>query len=87
MKDKLKSRLMREISITSDMQMTPHLRQKAKSLFMKVKGESEKVYLKFNIQKMKMIGIQYHLFMANKWGNNGNSDRLYFGGLENHCRC
>ena len=24
--------------------------------------------------------------MANKWGNNGNSDRLYFGGLQNHCR-
>ena len=24
--------------------------------------------------------------MANKWGNKGNSDRLYFGGLQNHCR-
>ena len=24
--------------------------------------------------------------MANRWGNNGNSDRLYFGGLQNHCR-
>ena len=24
--------------------------------------------------------------MANRWGNSGNSDRLYFGGLENHCR-
>ena len=23
--------------------------------------------------------------MANRWGNNGNSDRLYFGGLQNHC--
>ena len=27
-----------------------------------------------------------HYFMANRWGNNGNSDRLYFGGLQNHCR-
>ena len=25
--------------------------------------------------------------MANRWGNNGNSDRLYFLGLQNHCRC
>ena len=78
MKDKLESRLLGEISITSDMQMTPHLWQKAKSLFMKMKGEIEKVDLKLNPQKMKMIGIQFHLFMANKCGNNGNSDRVYF---------
>ena len=25
--------------------------------------------------------------MANRWGKNGNSDRLYFLGLKNHCRC
>ena len=31
-------------------------------------------------------GIQSHHFMANRWGNNGNSDRLNFGGLQNHCR-
>ena len=30
--------------------------------------------------------IQYHHFMANGWGNNGNSERLYFLGLQNHCR-
>ena len=49
-----------------------------KSLLMKVKEESEKFGLKFNIQKMK---IQSHHFMVNRWGNNGNSDKLYFGGL------
>ena len=27
-----------------------------------------------------------HHFMANRWGNSGNSDRPYFGGLQNHCR-
>ena len=46
--------------MTSDMQMTPHLWQKAKkneSLLMKVKEESEKVGLKFNIQKMKIIAL------------------------------
>ena len=51
---------------------------------MKVKEESEKVGLKLNIQKD--YTIRSHHFMANKWGNNGNSDRLYFRGLQNHCR-
>ena len=47
-----------EISITSDMQITPLLRQKAeelKSLLMKVKEENEKVGLKLNIQKTKIM--------------------------------
>ena len=59
--------------------------EELKSL-LKVKEESEKVDLELNIQKTKIIGIQSHHFMANRWGNNGNSDRLYFGGLQNHCR-
>ena len=60
MKHKLESRLPGEISITSDMQMTPPLWQKAKkkkklkSLLMKVKEESEKVDLKVNIRKTKV---------------------------------
>ena len=52
MKHKLESRLPGEISITSDMQMTPPLWQKV-SLLMKVKEESEKAGLKLNIQKTK----------------------------------
>ena len=56
-----------------------------KSLLMKVKEESEKVGLKLNIQKTKIMASSHHL-MANRWGNNGNSDRLYFWGLQNHCR-
>ena len=55
-------------------------------LLMKVKEESEKTGLKLNTQKNKDNGIQSHHFMANRWGNNGNSDRLYFLGLQNHCR-
>ena len=43
-----------------------------KSLLMKVKEESEKVGLKFNIQKTDH-GIQSYHFIANKWGNSGNS--------------
>ena len=55
---KLDSRLQEEISITSDMQMTPPLWQKAKknkSLLKKVKEESEKAGLKLNIQKTKIM--------------------------------
>ena len=59
MKHKLESRLPGEISITSDMQMTPTLtaesEEKLKSLLMKVKKESEKVGLKLNIQKTKIM--------------------------------
>ena len=55
----LESRLLGEISRTSDMQMTPPLWQKSedqlKSLLMKVKEESEKVVLNFNIQRTKIM--------------------------------
>ena len=61
-------------------------KEELKSLLMKVKEESEKAGLKLNIQKNKDHGIWSHHFMANRWGNNGNSDRLYFLGLPNHCR-
>ena len=55
MKHRLESRLPGEISITSDMQMTPPLWQKGKSLLMKVKEESEKVGLKLNIQETMIM--------------------------------
>ena len=55
MKYKLKSRLVGEVSITSDIQMTPPLWQKVKGLLMKVKEESEKAGLKLNIQKTKIM--------------------------------
>ena len=55
--------------------------EELKSLLMKVKEESENVGLKLNIQ-----GIQSHHFMANRWENSSNNDRLSFLGLQNHCR-
>ena len=57
--------------------------EELKGLLMKVKEESGKVGLKLNIQKTK---IWSHHFMGNRWGNSGNSVRLYFSGLQNHCR-
>ena len=59
-----------------------------KSLLMKVKEESGewKSWLKAQHSENKDHGIRSHHFMADRWGNNGNSDRLYFSGLQNHCR-
>ena len=60
--------------------------EELKSLLMKVKEESEKVGLKLSIQKNEDHGIRSHHFMANRWRNSGHSGRLYFWGLQNHCR-
>ena len=55
-------------------------------LKVKVKEESEKVGLKFNIQKNEHHDIQSLHFMANRWGNNGNREKLYFLGIQRaHC--
>ena len=51
--------------------------EELKSLLMKVKEESEKVGLKLNIEKNEDHGIWSHHFMANRWGNSGNSERLF----------
>ena len=81
MNHKLESRVLGEISTTSDIQMTPPKWQKneeeLKSLLLKVKEENEKAGLKLNIQKMKDCGIQSHPFMTNRWRNNGNREILF----------
>ena len=87
MKHKLESRLPGEISITSDTQITPpsaESKEELNSHLMKVKEESEQVGLKLNIQKTKIMTSGP--IMANRWGNCENNDRLYFEGLQNHCR-
>ena len=75
----------RNINNTDDTSLMAESKE-LKSLLMKVKEKSEKAGLKLNIQKMKIMGIWSHHFMVNRWGNNGNSDRLHFLGLQNHCR-
>ena len=54
--------------------------EELKSLLMKVKKDSEKVGLKLNIQKTKIMASGSHYFMGNRWRNSGNSVRLYFLG-------
>ena len=85
MKHKLESRWPGEKSITSDTTLMAESEEKLKRLLMKVK-ESEKAGLKFQHSNNEDDGIRSHHFMANRWGNNGNSERLYFLGLQNHGR-
>ena len=59
--------------------------EELKSLLMKVEEESEKVSLKLNIQKTKIMGSWSHHFMANRWGT-VETVTDYFFGLQNHCR-
>ena len=59
--------------------------EELKSLLMKVKEESEKVGLKLNIQKTKIMASSPIASWQIDGGNNGNSERLYFLGLQNHC--
>ena len=59
-------------------------KEELKSLLMKVKAESQKAGLKLNIQKTKIMASNF--ITSRQIGNNGNSERLYFGGLQNYCR-
>ena len=83
MKLKLEPRLWGEISIISDVQITLPLWQKWRGtnepLDEGERGEW-KGWLTTLYSKNKGHSIWSHHFMASRWGNNGNSDRLYFGG-------
>ena len=57
-------------------------KDKLKSLLKKVKEESKTAGLKLNIQKTKITGTGP--IRMNRWGKIGNSDRIYFLGLQNH---
>ena len=80
---KISRRNINNFRYADDITLMAESEEKLKSLLMKVKVESEKVGLKLNIQKNEDHGIWSHHFMANR---QGNSDRLHFYGLQNHCR-
>ena len=61
-------------------------REELKSLLMKVKEESEKAGLKLNIQKTKIMASSPITSWQIDGETSGNSGRVYFGGLQNHCR-
>ena len=81
---KIARRNINNLRYADDTILMAESKEELKSLLMKVKGKSEKVHFKLN-KKLRLWLLVLH-FMANRWGKNGNSDRLYFLGLQNHCR-
>ena len=82
MKHNIARRNINNLRYADDTTLMAESKGKLKSFLMK--EESEKVGLKLNIQKMKIMASGP--IMANRWGNNGNTDRLDFLGFQNHCR-
>ena len=80
---KIAERNINNLRYADDTTLMEESEEELKSLLMKVKEESEKVGLKLNIQLRS-----WHLVpsLHGKWGNGGNRGRLYFWGLQNHCR-
>ena len=82
---KIARRNINNLRYADDTTLTAESEEELKSL-LKVKEESEKVGLKLNIQKTNIMASVNNYLMSNRWRNNGNSERLYFLGLQNHCR-
>ena len=79
---KIAGRNINNLRYADDINLMAKSEEELKSLLMKVKEESEKGQHSENEDH----GLWSHHFMANRWGNSEKSDRIYFGGLQNHCR-
>ena len=83
---KISRRNINSLKYADDTTLTAESEEELMSLLMKVKEESEKVDIEVNIQKTKIMASGPITSWQNRWGNIGNSERLYFGGFQNHCR-
>ena len=84
---KIAGRNTNNLRYADDTTLMAESEEELKSLLMKVKEEREKVGLKLNVDsENEDHGIRSHHLMADRWGNSGNSVRLYSWGLQNHCR-
>ena len=82
---KIHRRNINNLRYADDTNLMAESEEEIKSLLIKVKVESEKVGLKLNIQKTKIMASG-PITSWNRWGNSGDSVRLYFLGFQNHCR-
>ena len=83
---KIAGRNVNNLRYADDTTLMAESEEELKSLLMKVKEESGKSWLKAQHSENEDHGIWSPHFMANRWGNSRNSDRVYFLGLQNHCR-
>ena len=82
---KIAGRNINNLRFADDSTLMAKSKEELKSLLMNVKDESENLDLKTQNSENEDHGIWSHHLMGNRWENNGNSDRLYFFGLQNHC--
>ena len=83
---KITRRNINNLRYADDTTLMAESEEELKSFLMKVKEESEKVGFKTQHSENEDHGIWSHHFMENTWRNSGNSGKLYFGGLQIHCR-
>ena len=83
---KIARRNINNLRYAGDTTLMTGSKEELKSLLMKVKEESEKAGLKLNIQKTKILASGPITSWQIDGGNNRKSERLYFFGLQNHCR-
>ena len=83
---KIPRRNINNLRYADDTTLMAESEEELKSLLMKVKEESKKSWLKAQHSENEDHGIWSHHFLGNRWGNSGNGVRLYFFGLQNHCR-
>ena len=81
---KITGRNMNNLRYTDDTTLMAESKEDLKSILMNVKEENEKTGLNSAFKKLRSWHLVHH-FMENRLENNGNSDRLYFPGLQNHC--
>ena len=82
---KISGRNINNLRYANDTTLMAESEEELKSFLMQVKEES-KIWPKTQHSENKDHGIRSHHFMGNRWGNSGNCVRLYFSGLQNHCR-
>ena len=83
---KIARRNINNLRYADDTTLMAESEEELKNPLMKVKEESEKAGLKLNIQKTKIMASSPITSWQTDGENNGNSDRLYWLGLQNHCR-
>ena len=83
---KIAGRKINNLRYADDTTLMAKSKEELKSLWWRWKEENQKAGLKLNIQKTKIMASGPITSWANRWGNNGNSERVYFGGLQNPCR-
>ena len=83
---KIAERNINNLRYAADTTLMAESEEELKSLLMKVREKSEKVGLKLSIQKTKIMASGPITSWDIDGENSGNSERLYFGGLRNHCR-